>query len=70
MVPLSERQFDVLLKLSRGERVTVIPPITRSWLQRRGYITVQRVGNSHKLDIEITDLGREVMTSAVRVQKS
>lgn len=66
MVALSSTQFDVMIKLSRGERVTVIPPVTRKWLQRRGYITVQRVNNSHELKIEITDLGREVITTAVR----
>lgn len=61
----------MLLRLSRGDRVTVIPPITRKWLQHHGYITVQRESQmSHKLIIQITDLGREVMTSAVRVQKS
>lgn len=51
--------------LVRGER-PFIPPITRRWLQKRGYITVQRVGKGHKLNIEITQLGREVMTQAVK----
>lgn len=70
MVVLTESQFNVLMKLSRGERVTVIPPITRRWLQREGFITVQRVDNTHNLQIEITDLGREVITHAARKAKS
>lgn len=70
MIALTEIQFNVLLKLSRGERVTVIPPVTRRWLQREGYITVQRVNNTHHLQIELTDLGREIITTAVRLAKS
>lgn len=70
MVVLSEVQFAVLMQLVRGERVTALPPITRRWLQRRGYVTVQRVNGGHLLEIQITDLGREVITTAVRKVKS
>lgn len=70
MVVLSESQFNVLLKLSRGGRVTVVPAITRRWLQRKGYITVTRVGTTHHLDIQITDLGREVISTAVKENRS
>jgi hypothetical protein len=69
-VVLSEAQFNVLMKLSRGDRVTVIPPVTRKWLQRMGYITVQRLNGGHQLQIEITDLGREIITHAVSAAKS
>lgn len=69
MVALSESQFNVLMRLSRGERVTVIPPVTRRWLQRQGYVTVQRLNGGHQLQIEITDLGREVITTAVKKAK-
>jgi hypothetical protein len=71
MVVLSEAQYDVLSKLSKGLRVTVVPPITRRWLQNRGYITVERPDKAkHDLTIQITDLGREVITHAVRAVKS
>ena len=70
MVVLTEAQFNVLIKLAKGDRVTVIAPITRKWLQRQGYITVQRIDGGHHLKIEITDLGREVITHAVREAKS
>lgn len=69
MVALTEIQFNVLMKLSRGERVTVVPPITRRWLQRQGYVTVERIDRSHNLKIEITELGREIITTAVRKAK-
>lgn len=70
MVVLSEAQFNIMLKLSRGERVTVIPPITRRWLQRQGYITVERVGKTHEMKIELTDLGREIIPFMAREIKS
>lgn len=65
MIVLSEAQWVVLSKLCNGER-PLVPPITRRWLQRRGYITIRRIGKSPKLEITVTDLGREVMTQAVK----
>jgi len=64
-VVLTKAQFNVLINLSRGLRVAVAHPVTRKWLQRAGYITVKRLNGGYQLKIEITDLGREVITHAV-----
>ena len=71
MVTLSEAQWNVMIKLLKGERVTVIPAITRRWLQHQGYITVDRTNKKGpKFRIEITELGRQIMTTAQKEKLS
>lgn len=61
---LSMAQYDLLEALSKGERPRTVHAITRKWLKRHGFITVERLRNGFKLTI--TDLGREVIKTAKR----
>jgi hypothetical protein len=58
--------YDMMERLASGEIVKVIQPQLRTWLRDKRYVT-WTVANKGERDYSLTNLGRSVLATAIRV---
>jgi DNA-binding PadR family transcriptional regulator len=66
-VRIRSAAYDIMKRLAGDETVKVIHPTLRNWLRERKYITWTAKGERGERDYALTEMGRVVFETAIRV---
>lgn len=66
---LTDAQYYTLRNLADGVQPKHVPPPTRRFLVRKGYVTAKRIAN-HRFELAITEAGSEALTRVPRLRPS